>query len=411
MGERPASSFRTRSEEMSSRPAPPTSSRARADFPVPGSPPKRRRQGRRAGVSSSPSESSHQRKQPVRAGALPRPSPSCSAPRASALPPPRTNARSGGTSPTSAGPDASARRASRRSTVWSRTCSHHPWFPGAPRRSSPAIRARTRGRGGRRGRGREEGAANPEEQPAQAGEEFSTGDVRTRSHGLHPFTLSGTPPARAALLGPKKRPTGGRQETEWNHSRPSVVQFQRASLSVFPALNLGDLEALILIALPVAGLRPLRAARLVTAKVPKPVQVTLSDTRKATTTPPSRRHPDRTRSQGNGTKTRPVSCLGRRGGSGRGSRGGGPEPAEPGQARKGLTVPVRGLLSPLLRLAYPKPSIPGIEGGQLLREDTLRTLADAEPEGPAPRRSPTRSRDGHGGHRPPRGEDSMGLKP
>ena len=38
-----------------------------------------------------------------------------------------------------------------------------------------------------------------------------------------------------------------------------------------PALNLGALLAAILISLPVAGLRPLRAARFVTANVPKPV--------------------------------------------------------------------------------------------------------------------------------------------
>src|ERR1041384_1369489 len=42
-----------------------------------------------------------------------------------------------------------------------------------------------------------------------------------------------------------------------------------------PALNLATLRALILITAPVCGLRPLRAALLLTEKVPKPTSVTL----------------------------------------------------------------------------------------------------------------------------------------
>src|SRR5690606_17237328 len=49
-----------------------------------------------------------------------------------------------------------------------------------------------------------------------------------------------------------------------------------AALSVAPAEKRGVLEAAILIASPVAGLRPLRAARFATEKVPKPVMPTVS---------------------------------------------------------------------------------------------------------------------------------------
>ena len=44
-----------------------------------------------------------------------------------------------------------------------------------------------------------------------------------------------------------------------------------ASLSALPALKAGTLEAAILISLPVCGLRPLRAARSRTSKLPKPI--------------------------------------------------------------------------------------------------------------------------------------------
>ena len=43
-----------------------------------------------------------------------------------------------------------------------------------------------------------------------------------------------------------------------------------------PGRNLGTLAALILIAAPVRGLRPVRAARLLTAKVPNPTNETVS---------------------------------------------------------------------------------------------------------------------------------------
>src|SRR5665647_2687399 len=45
--------------------------------------------------------------------------------------------------------------------------------------------------------------------------------------------------------------------------------------SSLPALNLATFLALILITAPVCGLRPLRAALLLTEKVPKPTSVTL----------------------------------------------------------------------------------------------------------------------------------------
>src|SRR5690606_33823641 len=46
--------------------------------------------------------------------------------------------------------------------------------------------------------------------------------------------------------------------------------------SALPALNAGFLEALILMVSPVRGLRPVRAPRLRTEKVPKPTRVTVS---------------------------------------------------------------------------------------------------------------------------------------
>jgi len=49
-----------------------------------------------------------------------------------------------------------------------------------------------------------------------------------------------------------------------------------ASLSAFPALKPGTFEALILIASPVRGLRPVRAALLRTENVPNPTNVTVS---------------------------------------------------------------------------------------------------------------------------------------
>src|SRR5476649_1899043 len=49
-----------------------------------------------------------------------------------------------------------------------------------------------------------------------------------------------------------------------------------ADFRVAPAENFGVFDAAILIASPVAGLRPLRAARFATEKVPKPVMPTVS---------------------------------------------------------------------------------------------------------------------------------------
>src|SRR6185369_950175 len=49
-----------------------------------------------------------------------------------------------------------------------------------------------------------------------------------------------------------------------------------ASLRALPGRNLGTLAAAILISLPVCGLRPVRALRVETSKLPKPTSVTLS---------------------------------------------------------------------------------------------------------------------------------------
>ena len=46
------------------------------------------------------------------------------------------------------------------------------------------------------------------------------------------------------------------------------------SFNALPAVNLGTFFALILISFPVWGLRPVRAARLATLKVPNPTMVT-----------------------------------------------------------------------------------------------------------------------------------------
>src|SRR3989304_4487896 len=59
-------------------------------------------------------------------------------------------------------------------------------------------------------------------------------------------------------------------------STPRRAGYFTASLSAFPALNVGILAALILIVSPVCGLRPLRAARSRTPKVPNPTKVTTS---------------------------------------------------------------------------------------------------------------------------------------
>ena len=49
------------------------------------------------------------------------------------------------------------------------------------------------------------------------------------------------------------------------------ANYLTASLRALPALNAGTLEAAIVISLPVCGLRPLRAARSRTSKLPKPI--------------------------------------------------------------------------------------------------------------------------------------------
>ena len=58
-------------------------------------------------------------------------------------------------------------------------------------------------------------------------------------------------------------------------STPSNVYQFKASFRPLPGRNFGTLAFLILIAAPVRGLRPVRAARLPTAKVPKPTRETV----------------------------------------------------------------------------------------------------------------------------------------
>lgn len=90
---------------------------------------------------------------------------------------------------------------------------------------------------------------------------------------------AGTPVARILPPPEKLRPTQyasaaksvcGRQRR--SHREP---QFS-ASFSALPALNAGTFDALILMVWPVRGLRPERAARLRTTKVPKPTSDTSS---------------------------------------------------------------------------------------------------------------------------------------
>lgn len=58
------------------------------------------------------------------------------------------------------------------------------------------------------------------------------------------------------------------------------------SFKALPALNTGTLRAAILISAPVCGLRPLRASRLRTSKLPKPTRETLSPLANAPLTAP-----------------------------------------------------------------------------------------------------------------------------
>jgi hypothetical protein len=58
-------------------------------------------------------------------------------------------------------------------------------------------------------------------------------------------------------------------------STPSNIYQFKASFRPLPGRNFGTLAFLILIAAPVRGLRPVRAARFPTAKVPKPTKETV----------------------------------------------------------------------------------------------------------------------------------------
>ena len=80
------------------------------------------------------------------------------------------------------------------------------------------------------------------------------------------------------MTGSNRRPTpckGAALPTELITPPKTEIQF-KASFNALPGRNLGTLAALILIAAPVRGLRPVRAARLPTAKVPKPTSETES---------------------------------------------------------------------------------------------------------------------------------------
>src|SRR5690554_8208653 len=67
------------------------------------------------------------------------------------------------------------------------------------------------------------------------------------------------------------------QQVLWRHVLSVAGRYQlTASFSALPALKPGILAALISIGSPVCGLRPVRAARSLTAKVPKPTRTTES---------------------------------------------------------------------------------------------------------------------------------------
>ena len=79
------------------------------------------------------------------------------------------------------------------------------------------------------------------------------------------------------MTGSNRRPTpckGAALPTELITPHKQLQNQFRASFNALPGRNLGTLAALILIASPVRGLRPTRAARRVTAKVPKPTRDT-----------------------------------------------------------------------------------------------------------------------------------------
>src|ERR1700758_31842 len=84
------------------------------------------------------------------------------------------------------------------------------------------------------------------------------------------------------LTGSNRRPPpckGDALPTELSTRRdvkPAKVDYFTASFSALPALKDGFLLAAIFRGAPVLGLRPVRAARLRMAKVPKPTRETLS---------------------------------------------------------------------------------------------------------------------------------------
>lgn len=66
-----------------------------------------------------------------------------------------------------------------------------------------------------------------------------------------------------------------------SQSRSAYAEALTASFNALPAVNFGALLALIVIGSPVDGLRPVRSARLVTAKLPNPISCTTSPRAKA----------------------------------------------------------------------------------------------------------------------------------
>ncbi len=61
------------------------------------------------------------------------------------------------------------------------------------------------------------------------------------------------------------------------HKRTDYFFLFNAALKAAPGVNLGTLAAAIFKASPVRGLRPVRAARLVALKVPKPINWTVDN--------------------------------------------------------------------------------------------------------------------------------------
>lgn len=80
--------------------------------------------------------------------------------------------------------------------------------------------------------------------------------------------------------------------------RSAYADALTASFNALPAVNFGALLALIVIGSPVDGLRPVRSARLATAKLPNPISCTTSPRAKA-----------RVRFSSAESSMRPVSAL------------------------------------------------------------------------------------------------------